>query len=87
MKGSRRLFEFECGSGHRSEHFVYPDVQETPCPECGNTAKRIISAVRSKLEGITGAFPGAADKWAKMHEEATRQAKRKSYYAPPGHDD
>jgi len=33
--------------------------------------------VRSKLEGITGDFPTAYDRWAKVHEEANRQARKR----------
>lgn len=81
---SRRIFEFQCVDGHVSEALVYPETTEIHCRTCGEAAHRMISPVRSKLEGITGAFPGAADRWAKVHEEATRIArKRKLEHSGP----
>lgn len=74
---SRRLFEFVCRSGHVSESLAYPETQEILCRTCDEPAQRIISAVRSKLEGITGDFPTAYDKWARVHEEANRQARKR----------
>jgi len=41
------------------------------CPECGNTAQRIISSVSSQFIG-TG-WPDADDKWARDHERAARK--------------
>ncbi len=74
---SRRLFEYQCADGHVSEALTEPETQEILCRTCGDPAHRIISPVRSKLEGITGAFPGAYDKWARVHEEATRLARKR----------
>lgn len=46
--------------------------------------KRLVAAPRAQLEGITGAFPGAADKWTKRREshmakERRNQEKHGSY--------
>lgn len=75
-----RVFDFRCPEGHVTEHFVGSDWREgdavrcshaefggklTPC---GKPAMRQLAAPRAKLEGITGAFPGAADKWQKDRE-------------------
>ena len=73
----KRLFEYRCKSGHVSEALTYYETQEIHCRSCGEPAQRIISPVRSKLEGITGAFPTAYDRWAKVHEEANRQARKR----------
>lgn len=75
---SRRLFEFQCADGHVSEALAYPETLEIHCRTCGEPARRIISPVRCKLEGITGAFPGAYDKWSRVHEEATRIARKRN---------
>ncbi len=68
------LFDFKCTTcDHRIEKLVKRDVREIECPECGGTMARCISPVRSNLEGLSGHFPDAADKWARMHEKEGRK--------------
>ena len=74
---SRRLFAFSCVEGHESEALVYPDTQEIHCRQCGEPAQRIITPVRSKLEGISGDFPTAYANWSKVHEQANRVARKR----------
>ena len=62
------IFDFRCAGGHVSEHFVDGDTPSVQCPTCQQIAMRLVAAPRAKLEGITGAFPGAADKWARNRE-------------------
>jgi hypothetical protein len=73
----KRIFEFRCVKDHVSEKLVDDEVRSIECPHCRNEASRIISSPRIWLEGITGAFPSAADAWARKHEEATRVAYKK----------
>jgi hypothetical protein len=74
---SRRIFEFRCREGHTSERLTYPEAQEILCPICSEAAQRVISPVRCSLDGISGAFPTASDKWARMHEQASRVANKR----------
>lgn len=74
-----RYFDFQCAKGHVTEHLVESGVTVVECPHCRNDATRLISTPRIKLEGITGDFPDAADKWTRNHEEATRVAYKKLY--------
>lgn len=74
----KRMFEFECDNGHRNEAYVDDSVKHIECPDCEELAFRAISAPRIKLEGISGSFPSAYDKWANQHEEATRVARKKA---------
>ena len=76
---SLRYFDFQCAKEHITEHLVVSEVTVVECPHCRNDATRLISTPRIKLEGITGAFPTAADQWARKHEEATRVAYKKLY--------
>lgn len=62
-----RVFDFECLSGHRSEHFVEYETA-VQCPQCDQLALRQVAAPRTKLEPFSGAFPGAADKWVRDRE-------------------
>lgn len=68
-----KCYDVLCQNGHISEVFVPTGADETPCPVCGTTSRRLPSATKSILEGITGHFPDAADRWARRHEEAARR--------------
>lgn len=74
---SRRIFEFVCKNGHRSEEYTYYTVPEIECPECKQTATRVISPCRSSLEGVSGDFPTAYDAWTRKHEQAARVARQR----------
>jgi hypothetical protein len=77
----RQIFEFACLNGHLTEKLVESDVRAIKCPCCTEWSTRLISTPRINLEGFTGAFPGAADKWvrtrAKKHKQATKLAAEK----------
>ena len=73
-----RIFEFECSKGHRHEAYTAYEQKTHQCPQCDELATRVISAPRIGLEGITGNFPTASDAWARRHEEATKQAKKRN---------
>jgi len=68
----RKIREFRCGDDHITEHYVYDDVDTHPCKVCNKLAKRIISAVRCKLDPLSGDFPGATIKWIKEKEQASK---------------
>ncbi len=72
-----RLFDFKCPCGQVFESLVQSNVTTSRC-SCGLDAKRIISPVRSQLEGISGDFPDAHDKWVKRRESHMAQERRKS---------
>ncbi len=73
----RMLKDFKCPDcGKVSEVFTAADY--ILC-ECGGTAQKQISLPTIKLEGISGAFPGAHDRWARIREDNARiKAKRNS---------
>lgn len=78
-----RVYDFLCRNGHRVERFVNADIVENEC-ECGAMGHRQIATPRVQLEGITGAFPGAADKWERtrashMAKERKNQEKHGTY--------
>ena len=74
------LFDFKCSAGHVSEHLVHRTTEKVTCPVCHSDAVKQIAAPRSKLEGITGSFPGAYAKWERNRKQALDVAKSKSYY-------
>jgi len=71
-----RVFDFRCAGGHVSEHFVEAGTCAVQCPECNQLALRQVAAPRAKLEGITGAFPSAADKWQRNRESHMNKERR-----------
>lgn len=65
------LFDFECQDCQEvEEKVVDQNVRTSTCPRCGGLMTRLISPVRSKLDGTDPGFPDAYDKWARDHEKA-----------------
>ncbi len=62
------MYEFLCKEGHRTERFTAYETQETLC-DCGNAAKRVISAPSIKLEGWSGNFPSEHGRFERKHLE------------------
>lgn len=69
------LYEYNCKDHGHFERLSKLENRDNPkpCPECGSLCKRVQSVIRFKLEGISGHFPTAADKWASMHEKEGRK--------------
>lgn len=59
--------EFEAFSTLANRH------EDKPCPYCGEFGIFVQSPVRFTLEGITGHFPTAYDRFTQVHE---KEAKR-----------
>lgn len=72
----RKIFEFLCGDAHLSEKLVDDAVRTIQCPTCDKEAHRVVSAPTTKLEGFTGAFPDAYDRWARVRAEKLKQEKK-----------
>ena len=72
------LYDFKCTTcGNVEEEFIDSKLRHDhyPCrlAICTGASVRLISPVRSVLEGHSGHFPDAAEKWAKRHEKAGRK--------------
>lgn len=74
----RRMFDFFCDNGHVTERLVDDSVGSIICPECGKDAVKTVSAPTIKLEGFTGAFPDAYDRWARVRAEKLQQEKKQN---------
>jgi len=70
------LYEFKCEDGHISEYYLKVAERDSiqPCKSCEKEARRIISVPNFHLNGADLGFPTAADKWARMHEEAGKRS-------------
>jgi putative FmdB family regulatory protein len=67
-----KRFDFKCTNcNHIEEQWVYSSDAFATCPECGDTAQRIISPIRTKFKGW--GWPDADDKWARDHERAAKK--------------
>ena len=74
----KRIFEFLCSDGHLSESLVDDSVRNIACKTCGQDAQRIVSSGTIKLEGITGSFPGAYDRWERVRAEKLKQERKQA---------
>ena len=64
----KRMYEYVCESGHRTEFLAAYEATEMPC-WCGGEAHRIISAPKFNLEGWSGHFPTAHGQFGRRHTE------------------
>ena len=71
----RRMFEFACVNGHKTERFVVYETTSLKC-ECGEDSHRILSAPAFKLEGWSGAFPSAHGKFEKSHTDKLKSERK-----------
>lgn len=69
----KTLFEFKCSCCEIVFEALTEYTKTYECPECGKAADKIISLSRVSLEGYSGSFPGAADSWARKHEQAAKK--------------
>ena len=68
----RRIYDVRCTDptcGKVTETFGRHD-DLFRCGACDEPAMRIVSPVRSQLEGVSGDFPDAAARWEREHNQA-----------------
>lgn len=75
---AKRLFDYICDETHVTEAFRDDSVRTICCPKCGKDAVRAVSAPSIKLEGFTGAFPDAYDRWARVRAEKLKQEQKQN---------
>lgn len=74
----KMLRDYLCKScGAVTEKYIDTTITEIDC-SCGDKAHRVIGMPSVRLEGISGAFPGAHHKWAQIREDNARIKARKS---------
>ena len=68
----KMLRDYLCTAcGQVTEKYIDTSITEIECT-CGQTAHRVIGMPTVRLEGITGAFPGAHHRWAQVREDNAR---------------
>lgn len=66
---AKRIFEFICEQNHITEALVDDESRTIKCRDCSGVATRMISMPAIKLEGWSGSFPGAANKFDRLHRD------------------
>ena len=61
----RVIDDFLCPSGHEQENLVEQGISVVECNVCGAWATKVRSVPNFTLEGVTGDYPSAADRWVK----------------------
>ena len=72
----KRMFDFACECGQRTEALVIYEVSSIQCV-CGGVAHRIVSAPNFNLEGWSGHFPSAYGRFESRHTDKLK-AERKA---------
>ena len=67
------LYDYKCECGNVFEAFASIHDRTHDCERCGKEALRQISTPMIKLEGWSGHFPTAKQKFIKMHEEEAKK--------------
>ena len=71
----RRMYEFACINGHKTDRFVDYELTSLKC-ECGEETHRILSAPAFRLEGWSGSFPTAHGKFDKSHTDKLKSERK-----------
>ena len=72
------LNDFLCDEGHVTEALRDDSEQSIICPVCGNTAIKALAAPQIKLEGFSGAFPDAYDRWSRVRADKLKQEQKQN---------
>lgn len=72
----KRIYDFKCPNGHKFEKFIDSEVRKVSCDICKQESTRLVSCTTFVLDPISGDYPTATRKWAKMREERIK-AERK----------
>lgn len=68
-----KIFDFRCPDGHVFEKIVGGETKVCRC-DCGLEATKQLSAPSFHLEGATGGFPTAHQRWVREHEKAGQKS-------------
>jgi putative FmdB family regulatory protein len=76
------IYEYQCktcGSVHEELRSMQERETAASCrvEGCNGESHCIISTPQIKLEGITGHFPDASDKWARVHRQQAELARKR----------
>jgi len=75
---TRRLYTFQCSSCNNLFDELTEYTSTLNCPQCGGIATKTLNTVNVKLEGISGAFPGAYYAWEKKHKQKLDQERKQA---------
>lgn len=67
-----KIFDVRCSEGHVTEDWVESREGTTTCSVCGSVAKPIYTPIAFHLDGASGHFPTATDRWIKDREKGAK---------------
>lgn len=73
------IYSYKCECGVRFDALKPMAIREThPCPECGVTAKQVITTVRFDVLGMgtDPDFETFGSKWEKLHDQQVRKEEK-----------
>lgn len=60
---------FDCGEVTEDLRKVNGRLNDMVCPVCNGKAEFIVSTPQIRLDGCSGDFPTASDRWERIHKE------------------
>lgn len=72
----KKIYDFRCPKGHLFESYVESETKTMPCNICKQDSIRVVSCGGFILDPISGDYPSATRKWAKMREEKIKAERR-----------
>lgn len=73
----RVLNDFRCDScGYTVEKLLDNTIRTIDCQDCDGIAKRVQAVPNFQLEGVSGDYPTASDKWIKNREQKMAQERK-----------
>lgn len=72
------LNDFLCDEGHVTESLRDDSVTAIGCAHCGMNAIKALAAPQIKLEGFSGAFPDAYDRWSRVRADKLKQEQKQN---------
>jgi hypothetical protein len=73
---TRRIYEFRCSAGHVTEEYIDEFIGKTECSMCDKIATKMVSAVQSSLNPLSGDFPRSTMQWAKNRDYQIKRERR-----------
>jgi hypothetical protein len=67
---TKRIYEFTCGD-HTTDKYIDETITQIHC-HCGKIAQKKISRPNFLLDGVSGDFPTALQKWEQRHSTVPR---------------
>ena len=72
----KKIYDFRCLNGHLFESYAESETKSMPCEICNQASTTVVSCAGFMLDPISGDYPTATRKWAKMRQEKIKAERR-----------